>query len=59
MSAGPGLSAAEIHQALQLAARRSGTTKPMTVVLAVVLGLAMLGLLLFIYFFRARSGTGL
>jgi len=54
----PGLTTAEINQALQLAARRSGTSKATTVILAVLVGLTVLGLLFFIYFLRAGSGSG-
>ena len=48
----PGLSAVEIHQGLQLAAKQRGTSRAMALVLALLIGLLLSGVLFFYFYAR-------
>jgi hypothetical protein len=48
----PGLSTIEIQQALQIAAQQRGTNRAMATVLALLIGLILLGVLTFYFFLR-------
>ena len=48
----PGLSTTEIQQALQIAAQQRGTSRAMATVLALLIGLLLVGVLAFYFFVR-------
>ena len=48
----PGLSALEVQQALQIAAQQRGTSRAMATVMALLIGMLLLGVLAFYFFLR-------
>jgi hypothetical protein len=48
----PGLSTVEIQQALQIAARQRGTSRAVATVLALSIGMILLGVLLFYFYLQ-------